>query len=91
MTGWLKDKAGQGRPGQALTRRLRALSVELNFKEPGRLMSGVQSRLVMVKLMVNGTGVGPTPAAGGREGETQHSLRPELYVRGKGLVPSLCP
>lgn len=42
--------------------------MELNFIEPGCFMSGVQSRLVMVKLRVNGTRAGPTPAAGGREG-----------------------
>lgn len=60
--------------------------------EPGCLMSGVQSRLVMVKLRVNGTRAGPTTAAGGKEREeTHHSYRPELYIRGKGLVPSLCP
>lgn len=42
--------------------------MELNFAEPGCLMSGVYNTLVMVKLSVKGTGAGPTSAMeGGKE------------------------
>ena len=43
---------------RTLTRLCRVLSVTLNFLDPGRPISFLNSRLVMVKLMVKGTRTG---------------------------------
>lgn len=53
-----------GAVSRTLTRLCRALSVILNFGDPGRLMSSSNARLVMVKLIVKCTRTGPTAAEG---------------------------
>jgi hypothetical protein len=58
--------SGQGLDimGGALTRYCRILSVVLNFQEPRCCMPSSNSRLVIVRLRVNGTRTGITAVAG---------------------------